>query len=90
MNFFSKHGVISSRQYGFRKGLDTSDLLMKLQNDWSSTAASGGMVHVLAIDIAGSTGFQIEVSSIKQRHAASVVCSLTGSKTTSAADNYVL
>ena len=54
MNFFSKLGVISSRQYGFRKGLGTSDLLMKLHNDWSSTAASGGMVHVLAIDIAGA------------------------------------
>ena len=49
---FSKHGVFSSQQYGFRKELGTSDTLMKLLNDWSSTAASGGMVHALAIDIA--------------------------------------
>ena len=54
MNFFSKHSVISSRQYGFRKGLGTSDLLTKLYNDWLSTVANGGMVHVLAIDIAGA------------------------------------
>ena len=89
MNFFSKLGAISSWQYGFRKGLGKSDLLMKLHNDWSSTVASGGMVHVLAINIAGAFD-KVSHRGVQQRHADSVIRSLAGSQTTSAAGNYVL
>ena len=54
LNFLQSRGVLSPRQFGFRKGLSTTDLLMKLYHEWAAAAASGGSAHVLAIDIAGA------------------------------------
>ena len=54
LNFLESRGVLSPRQFGFRKGLSTTDLLMKLYHEWAAAAASGGSAHVLAIDIAGA------------------------------------
>lgn len=54
MNFLEKHEVLSPRQFGFRRGLGTADLLTKLHGEWARAAGSGGAVHVLAIDIAGA------------------------------------
>ena len=51
--FFEKHSVLSNRQFGFRSGLRTSDLLVSLHHQWSRTANQGGLVRVLAVDIAG-------------------------------------
>ena len=83
INFFSKHIVISSRQYGFRKALGTSDLLTILRNDWSSTAASGSVVHVLAIDIAGAFN-KVSHREIVDQHAfLGKICRVGGKKLTS-------
>ena len=54
LNFLESRGVLSPRQFGFRKGLSATDLLMKLYHEWAAAAASGGSAHVLAIDIAGA------------------------------------
>ena len=54
LNFLESRGVLSPRQFGFRNGLGTTDLLMKLYHEWAVAAASGGSAHVLAIDIAGA------------------------------------
>eukprot|EP00117_Sycon_ciliatum_P037066 scpid77875/ scgid27794/ Probable RNA-directed DNA polymerase from transposon X-element; Reverse transcriptase len=53
-NCLEKHHVLSSRQFGFCKGLCTADILTKLHTEWSKTAGLGGAVRVLAIDIAGA------------------------------------
>eukprot|EP00117_Sycon_ciliatum_P005506 scpid34343/ scgid6119/ RNA-directed DNA polymerase from mobile element jockey; Reverse transcriptase len=53
-NFLKKNDILSHRQFGFRTGLGTSDLLIALQHEWSLAAASGGLVRVLAVDIAGA------------------------------------
>ena len=53
-NFLEKNSILSSRQFGFRAGLGTPDLLIALQHEWHQTAAQGGLVRVLAVDIAGS------------------------------------
>ena len=53
-NFLEKHSVLSNRQFGFRSGLGTSDLLVSLHHQWSRTANQGGLVRVLAVDIAGA------------------------------------
>eukprot|EP00117_Sycon_ciliatum_P044885 scpid97792/ scgid32318/ len=52
-NFLEKNSILSSRQFGFRAGLGTSDLLIALQHEWHQTAAQRGLVRVLAVDIAG-------------------------------------
>ena len=52
-NFLEKHSVLSNRQFGFRSGLRTSDLLVSLHHQWSRTANQGGPVRVLTVDIAG-------------------------------------
>ena len=54
MNFLESNSILSTRQFGFRRGLGTSDLLTKLHGEWSRAAGSGGFAHVLAIDIAGA------------------------------------
>ena len=53
-NFLKKNYILSHRQFGFRTGLGTSDLLIALQHEWSLAAAGGGLVRVLAVDIAGA------------------------------------
>ena len=54
MNHLEAHHVLSAQQFGFRRGLGTSDLLTRLQHEWSCALAQGGEVHVLAADIAGA------------------------------------
>ena len=49
-----KHHLLSTRQYGFRSGLRTADLLAVLGHDWSLAPGSGGCAHILAVDIAGA------------------------------------
>ena len=49
-----KHHLLPTKQYGFRSGLRTADLLAVLGHDWSLAAGSGGWAHVLAVDIAGA------------------------------------
>ena len=69
LNFLESRGVLFPQQFGFRKGLSTTDLLMKLYHKWAAAAASGGSAHVLAIDIAGAFD---KVSHAGLRHKASV------------------
>ena len=52
-NFLERNSILCPCQFGFRGGLSTADLLTKLHHEWSKSLASGGDVHVLAIDIAG-------------------------------------
>ena len=52
-NFLERKSILSPRQFGFRGGLSTADLLTKLHHEWSKSLASGGAVNVLAIAIAG-------------------------------------
>ena len=54
VNFLEANHVLSSHQFGFRRGLGTADLLTRLQHEWSSTLALKGEVHVVAADIAGA------------------------------------
>ena len=53
-NFLERQKVLSQHQFGFRRGLGTSDLLTKLHSEWSKAAGLGGSVYVLAVDIAGA------------------------------------
>ena len=53
-NFLERNSILPPRQFGFRGGLSAADLLTKLHQEWSKSLASGGAVHVLAIDIAGA------------------------------------
>ena len=52
-NFLERISILSPCQFDFHGGLSTADLLTKLHHEWSKSLASGGAVHVLAIDIAG-------------------------------------
>ena len=54
INFLESNNILSTQQFGFRRGLGTADLLTRLQHEWSSTLAASGEVHVLAADIAGA------------------------------------
>ena len=54
MNNLDRHELLTTRQYGFRKGLGTADLLTALHHEWATTISRGGLVRVLAIDIAGA------------------------------------
>ena len=53
-NFLERISILSPCQFSFPGGLSTVDLLTKLHHEWSKSLASGGAVHVLAIDIAGA------------------------------------
>ena len=53
-NYLEHHQILSPRQFGFQHGLGTTDLLSGLHNSWVSTIARGGLVHALAVDIAGT------------------------------------
>lgn len=54
MNFLEAHNVLSSNQFGFRRGIGTQDVLTLLHHQWSRVAARGGAVRVIAVDIAGA------------------------------------
>ena len=54
MNHLDRYELLTSRQFGFRKGLGTGDLLTALHHDWATTVRPGGLVRVLPIDTAGA------------------------------------
>ena len=54
MNYLEARSLLSCRQYGFRRGLGTADLLTALQFEWTQAIGSGGCVQALAADIAGA------------------------------------
>ncbi len=43
--------LLSDRQYGFRKGRSTGDLLAFLSNSWSSSLSSFGETFAVALDM---------------------------------------
>ena len=53
-NFLEHISILSPCQFDVHGGLSIADLLTKLHHEWSMSLASGGAVHVLAIDIAGA------------------------------------
>ena len=53
-NFLEKNAILSPTQFGFRAGLATADLLLALHHEWSRNINQGGLVRVLAVDIAGA------------------------------------
>ena len=53
-SFVESHNVIFAKQFGFRKGLSTADVVTKLHCEWSRASGLGGAAHVLVIDIAGA------------------------------------
>ena len=54
MNHLDRHELLTTRQFGFRKGLGTAGLLTALHHEWATTVSRGGLVRVLTIDIAGA------------------------------------
>ena len=54
VKFLETHTVLSRHQFGFRRGLGSSDLLTLLHHQWCRTAGEGGVVRILAADIAGA------------------------------------
>lgn len=54
MNFLEKNQLLSCRQFGFRRGLGTSDLLTSVHHDWLQALGTGGCIQALAVDIAGA------------------------------------
>ena len=53
-NFLERNAILSPTQFGFRAGLGTVDLLLALHHEWSRNTNQGGLVRVLAVDIAGA------------------------------------
>ena len=53
-NFLERNAILSPTQFGFRAGLGTADLLLALHHEWSRNTNQGGLVRVLAVDIAGA------------------------------------
>jgi len=54
VNHLERHRLLSNKQYGFRRGMGTADLLTLLQHEWALTAGNRGCALVLALDIAGA------------------------------------
>ena len=59
VNFLETHTVLSRHQFGFRRGLGSSDLLTLLHHQLCRTAGEGGgggggVVRIPAADIAGA------------------------------------
>ena len=50
MNHLDRHELLITRQFEFRKGLGTADLLTALHHVWATTVSCRGFVRVLAID----------------------------------------
>ena len=51
LRFLESHDLLSDRQYGFRKGRSTADLLAYLSNSWSSSLNMSGESFAVALDI---------------------------------------
>ena len=73
-SFLESHNAVSAKQFGFRKGLSTADVLTKFHSEWSRAAGLGGAAHVLTIDEAGAFDKVIHAGLL---HKASV-CGLDG------------
>ena len=54
MGFLERQHILTANLYVFRSGLGTQDLLTLLHHRWSTVAARGGAVRVVAVDIAGA------------------------------------
>ena len=54
MNYLEARSLLSRRQYGFRRGLGTADLLTALQFERTQAMGSGGCAQALTADIAGA------------------------------------
>lgn len=54
VNHMERNQLFSHRQFGFRRGLGTSDLLTALHHEWMTVLGQGGLARVLAVDIAGA------------------------------------
>ena len=52
--FLDRHYLLSSRQFRFRKGRSTSDLLLGLSQSWNEALDAGQPTLVIALDIAGA------------------------------------
>ncbi len=52
--FLDEHHLQSSKQFGFRKGRSTSDLLLLLSKSWQDSLDAGRPSLVIALDIAGA------------------------------------
>ncbi len=52
--YLSNSNLLSNRQYYFRKGRSTSDLLAFLSNSWSSSLSSLGETFAVALDMSKS------------------------------------
>ena len=53
-NFLERNAILSPTQFGFRAGLGIADLLLALHHEWSRNTNQGGLVRVLAVDIASA------------------------------------
>ena len=53
-NFLESNNILSRRQYGFRRGLSTQDVLTLLSHRWHTAAVVGGATRIIAVDIAGA------------------------------------
>ena len=54
INFLGKNLILSNKQYGFRQGMSTQDILTLLCHRWHTTSARGGLTRVIAVDVAGA------------------------------------
>ena len=52
--FLDENHLLSPRQFGFRKGRSTSDLLLLLSKSWHDALDAGRPSLVIALDIAGA------------------------------------
>ena len=53
-SFLNDHHLHSPRQFGFRKGRSTSDLLLLLSKSWHDALDAGRPSLVIALNIAGA------------------------------------
>jgi hypothetical protein len=51
LKYLNSHNLLSDRQYGFRQGRSTGDLLALLSDSWSSSLRSFGETFSVALDI---------------------------------------
>ena len=49
-----REGILSQSPFGFRSGLGTADLLTSLHHECLPSLSANGVVHILAVDIAGA------------------------------------
>lgn len=52
MRYLEDHDLLNDRQYGFRQGRSTGDLLVYLTHRWASTIESQGEALAVSLDVA--------------------------------------